>query len=213
MNGGRGAVPASAPGARAAGRTEAGAPLDAWRRLDWRFLLPSPDLGPTAFLGPPGDELLVALTLTGLDVTAVDDPARPPAPGRFQTVVLADPAPAALAPAAELVRPSGWLYAELRGTGRPRVPPRTLSTYRARLRRLGLVDVETHWPASSLATCAFVAPLADRGAVRNMLGRHQGVPGGRVKSLIARGLLATGAIGLAVRDAMLLARRPEEGAA
>ena len=72
----------------------------------------------------------------------------------------------------------------------------------------GLTEVTAHWHVPNHDATAFLVPLGDQGAVRLVLGRHQGSAAGRAKAILGRVLAAAGLIELAVRDASVLGRRP-----
>jgi hypothetical protein len=185
--------------------------LQASRRVDWRFLLPQPDLGRTAYIGRPDEPLLDALEQCAAELT----PIATPAPARraagaqslYDLVVLVDPEPVDLALGAGVLRPDGWLYAEQARSFRtrvaeaarfPRVAIRGLET-------LGFVDVQAHWHWPDFASCEEIVPLCDAGAIRHMLIRRR-VYGARARVVLARLLLLSGLFGAAVQHVSVLGR-------
>jgi aminoglycoside phosphotransferase len=131
------------------------------RRLDWRFLLPDPELGRVVCVGDADDALVDALRRfsASLEVEPVVGP-----PGSFDVAVAVDPSAAQLAEAARLLRPGGWLYAEL-GRARRRRTLRALAPL-----GFGGVALHGHWP--DIASATEIVPLADRHALRLALSRH-----------------------------------------
>jgi hypothetical protein len=147
--------------------------LLASRRVDWRFLLPEPDLGRVACIGVCDDELLESLRL--LSAELVTSPSvrggQPHAP--HDLVVLRNPGEQDLEAANSLLRPGGWLYLEVeKSIRRPRaLAYRSARGYAQALRRRGFIDVGTyvHWP--DFTSCRAIVPLDDAAAVRHGVRR------------------------------------------
>ena len=188
--------------------------LQAARRVDWRFLLPDPDLGRTAYLGRPDEPLLDALARCAAELTSAPAAERASraadAPALFDLVVLVDPRPAELALAPSLLRPDGWLYAEhtrplaTRVRGAAAFPETAIRTLEA----LGFVEVQAHWHWPDFASCEEIVPLGDAAAIRHMLARRR-VYGARTKVALARLLLFGGLFGAAVPHVSIVGRRSE----
>jgi hypothetical protein len=180
------------------------------RRVDWRFLLPRPQLGRTVYLGRADAALIDALRAHA-DLTVVGAHAAPPRRS-FDLAVLKDPSPGTVQAARELVRPGGWLYAEvgggLRRPGAAVFGGRPVSRWRRAFADAGLTEIAAHWHVPGHHAAAFLVPLDDRAGVRLLLRRHQGSAAGRAKAVVGRLLLAIGLVELAVRDASVLGRRP-----
>lgn len=193
--------------------------LQASRRLDWRFLLPEPELGRVACVGVDDPNLVESLRLLGSEATVVEagGPWEELAP--HDVVVLRNPAEAELAAAVPLLSPGGWMYVEVDGTGGRRLPegPRTARCYAAALRRLGLIEVQghLHWP--DFRSCAAIVPLGDALAVRLALARRRQNGGARLVARLAPLLAACNLLAVVAPSASVLARRParagEEGRA
>jgi len=187
-------------------------PLELWRRIDWRFLLPDLDVG-TVVCGSRCDEQLVAalrlLEPTTLHVVA-EVGWETVAEGSVDVAVLAGLDPAELRRAALALRPGGWVYAEIY-RGPAWALPRTWGLLGARrtLRSAGLQDVAMHWHAPDIRTCARIVPLQGREAVRATLLRHEGVRFGHLKSGLGRGALRAGLFPLGVPEGSVLGRRPD----
>jgi hypothetical protein len=193
--------------------------LQASRRLDWRFLLPEPELGRVACVGVDDPNLVESLRLFGREATVLEAgrPWEEHAP--HDVVVLRNPAGAELAAAVGLLRPGGWMYVEVDGAGGRRLPEgrRTARGYAAALRRLGLMEVQghLHWP--DFRSCGVIVPLGDALAVRLALARRRQNGGARLVARLAPLLAACNLLAVVAPSASVLARRParagEEGRA
>ncbi len=188
-------------------------PLQLWRRLDWRFLLPTPELGTVALAGHPDDFLTQALRLLDPDMLrlcAAGD-VEPTANAVCDVVVLARPTYQDLQAALSAVRPGGWICAEVR---RRQVLTLggldTLNRCSRAFRQAGLVDVEAYWHAPSIDACARILPVDRRHVVRETLGRYRGQPFGLAKSIVGRLALACGVFGMLVPEGTVLGQRPLE---
>ena len=192
--------------------------LQAARRIDWRFLLPSPELGSVACLGPCDVPLIDALARFGDSVTLFDGAGGAAPEGDLSThdlAVLRDPTVELLGRAAQLVRPGGWVYAEVHGplarAGRGGRRPRFAVACARVLEELGFEQVAVHWHWPAFASCSEIVPLADRAAVRHALGRRRSSLGARLKAVVGALLLAGGLLPYLVPCASVVARRPAGG--
>ena len=192
--------------------------LQAARRLDWRFLLPEPELGRVACVGVDDPDLVRSLRLFGSEATVLEAgrPWEELAP--HEVVVLRNPAEAELAAAMPLLRPGGWMYVEVDGAGGRRLlgGRRTARGYAAALRRLGLVEVQghLHWP--DFRSCGVIVPLGDALAVRLALARRRQNGIARFVARLAPLLVACNLLAVVAPSASVLAQRParaEEGRA
>jgi aminoglycoside phosphotransferase len=150
--------------------------LVASRRVDWRFLLPDPELRRVAIVGEASAGLREALELFGGELGSGRD-----AP---ELVVAAAAGPRELRVAAELVPPGGWLYAELR-----RGPVARFGRALALVRELGLGEAAAHWHLPSFDRSQEIVPLAHDEVVGHALERHGArfrIPG---RALLRAGLL------------------------
>jgi hypothetical protein len=193
------------------GRLDPALLLQASRRVDWRFLLPRPQLGATVYIGR-SDAALIAALGAHADLTILgEEPVRPPA-SSFDLAVLKDAPLGSISGGRDLVRPGGWVYAEVGSALRRRVRlaigGRQVSRWCRAFADAGLTEVTAHWHVPNHDAAAFLVPLDDRGAVRLVLRRHQGSAAGRAKATVGRVLAAAGLMELAVRDASVLGRRP-----
>jgi hypothetical protein len=171
-------------------------------RADWRFLLPDPDLGRVAYLGPHDDGLVCALRRVSVGVALVE-PGQG-MPGAAHDVVIATRArPSAVPQLVSLLRPGGWLYAETTGSAAGR--------WGAALRAAGLDRVQAWWLWPDATRPKELIPLDDASAVRHAIGRRD--PGARlrVRPWAARALLAAGMLRRVIPEAAVVGRRPAAG--
>lgn len=189
--------------------------LQASRRLDWRFLLPHPELGHVGYLGAADDELFESLRLFSAAITRIDLSSiggGSAAARRYDVVVLSDPSYEDLAAAPGLLRPGGSLYLEGRrhlsplarstrvstrtepqageGGGRVRVPRLgSAADYMQATRRLSLVDVRAYWHWPDFERCAEIVPLDDQAALLHALSRRRSAGIARIKAKLGRSLV------------------------
>jgi hypothetical protein len=162
------------------------------RRADWRFLLPEPGLGVVAYLAPHEPALCAALALVSrrVDLAGARDEAH-------DLVVLTAGRPRSVRAARALLRPGGWLYAE--------VPGRAVRAWTRALRRSGFDEVTAHWLWPSARDCREIVPV-EAEALRAALGRRD--PGARLALRVraARMLVRAGAFPLVMRRAAVIGR-------
>lgn len=170
--------------------------LDVVRRVDWRFVLPDPSLGRVAYLPPHEAALAEALGLVSAGEVALDVPVG--ATEAYDAVVLTGGARDQARAAWELLRPGGWVYAE--------IPGRAAGPLGRALRAAGFVDVTAYWLWPRAGACMEIVPLEPQ-AIRHVLGRRD--PGARirVRARVARALADARLFRFAVRDACVVGRR------
>jgi hypothetical protein len=158
--------------------------LQVSRRLDWRFLLPNPDFGSVAYLGPEKDSLVEALQLFSPTLTQVNSLLVPGMPHNgFDLVVIKNPLKPSFDLGPKLVKPGGYLYVEACGWSRL-LKPRQLIKYgndilrqgadtaqfwspervKAGLRGLGFDRVNTFWHWPNFEACTRIIGLDDTDA-------------------------------------------------
>lgn len=157
---------------------------DEIRRLDWRFLLPTPELTGVFFLGPQQSSLLRALSTCGCDVVTLPPTQRGSSDRivgcQYAVCVLQSTEEADVALAAKLVAPGGWLYWEISRRSplmglwsfltSPRgkdVGFRSLSTCRRLLIQAGLDAVACSWHYPDFDSPRWIIPLEGEEAVRH----------------------------------------------
>jgi hypothetical protein len=171
--------------------------LQAARRVDWRFLLPEPELGRVGYLGRPDPELETSCTLFATSFERTGG-------GRaeYDVVVLSHPSRHDLEQGAAAAAAGGWLYAEVRGF-------RSRGLVAALLRR-GFEDVAVHLHLPSFWACEEIVPL-EQGALRSVLERRRARSRG--KAWLGRVLLRTRTLRLVLPCASVIARNPRRPAA
>jgi hypothetical protein len=186
--------------------------LQASRRIDWRFLLPTPDLGQVACIGVTDADLLESLELFSAALEVADATREDERDASYDVIVLRNPRRETIEVGCRLLRPGGWLYVEVENSNSSRAPGalRSVRGCARELRRFGLVDVSTyvHWP--DFASCRAIVPLDEVTAVRHGLARGS-TSGGWLLTRLAPVLAATRQLGLFVPCASAIARRPEQG--
>jgi hypothetical protein len=196
-----------------AAQHDADALLQASRRVDWRFLLPDPNLGWVGYIGPSRGALVESLRLFSRALTMVE-PSVAPSASQFDVVVASSPSREALRRAAELIRPGGFLYVEAFGpfrrrwrTGRGR-SLRFAADYVATMERLGLAEATAYWHWPNFESCAEIVPLADQDALLLAFSRRRSGAGARLKSAAGRALLRSGLFARLAPCFSIVARKP-----
>lgn len=150
------------------------------RRVDWRFLLPSPHLGDIAYIGADCQAHLESLRLFSNSLTNLG-PASTSEKDReeFDGIVLSEPSYEILRQAANLVKLGGFVYLEV---SKPLEPiewmkdmysrakkgfPRLIipADYRLLIEELGFVEVQVYWHWPNFQACTKVIPLNNKSAL------------------------------------------------
>ena len=192
--------PSSAP------RAPRARPLGSWRRIDWRFLLPSPELDKVLCGGRHDPDLRAALEMVGAQVMDT----RGEGGAEADVAVLVRPGRSDLEQAAAGVRPGGWVVAEVRaGPRAARGGQWGLPGWRRAFLAAGLVDVTAYWHAPNLVACSRILPLDVRPVVREALLRYHEERFGLLKSLAGRAALRLGLFGYLVPEGTVVGRRSQ----
>ncbi len=178
------------------------------RRIDWRFLLPSPTLGRVACVEPIEAGHLAAIVAAATHVESGSLSALR-SRGSWDVVIapqaVATGGTPALASALELLEPGGWLMVDLPRHARVR---RLLSRSAEALVDEGAEPVLVHWLMPDRARSSIVVPLGDPVAMQAALTRRRST---RAKTMLvgaARWLARAGiAPDMLAGDVRLLARR------
>jgi Phosphotransferase enzyme family len=177
----------------------ADAALEASRRLDWRFLLPGPP-GRVLLFSPLGPEAAAVLEREARCAEAAGVAGRSGEAPPFDLAVLRDPNTRELADAVARLGREGVVYVE---TTRPVIRP----VVRRTLRRLGFESIEAYWHLPGFEDASAIVPLAERNAVRYLLGRPRGRRAGRLAARLGSYLVGTPLLGLVARNVSLVAKR------
>jgi hypothetical protein len=150
------------------------------RRVDWRFLLPSPHLGDVAYIGVNGPMHLDSLRLfsnflTNLDSIRTSEKNR----REFDGIVLSEPSYEILRRATNLVKSGGFIYLEVR---KPLNPVELVKDLYSRMRKgfprlivpgdylllfeeLGFTEVQANWHWPSFQACTKIIPINNESAL------------------------------------------------
>lgn len=183
--------------------------LQASRRVDWRFLLPSPDLGRVAYLAPTDPSLTASLqrfatTFTVLEraqtSSRLQRQAGDGAAAWYDLVVASNPAYQDLRFVTSLLDKGASLYIEVNGIGErilagkftalQRVAQRPLlgfpNHYRRALKELGLSTIDIYWFWPNFQAATKIIPYPDRNALMQSFALQHKPDG--MKKQVGRGL-------------------------
>jgi hypothetical protein len=178
-----------------------------WRLIDWRFLIPE-GFNTVGYVGQVDPDELRILSESGVAVNE-----RPSRDSTVHVLILTNPHPTTLEPAVASLAPGGWLLLRLgsrRARSWSRLGSRTTRAWTRRLSAHGVTQRRLYWHAPNLQRCAYIVDLEDRLAVAAMASRYQGVPLGRLKSMLVRAVNTVGLAQLAARDITIVGRRPPQ---
>ena len=184
--------------------------LEASRRVDWRFLLPDPNLGHVAVAGKVSASLRESLSLFSQHVTYMEAPFnRDRYPQQADLVVVCGSLDSPLVAALELVKPAGYVYVEFTArlsmaSLRRRHP---LSYGTKLLKAKGFEDIQGHWHSPNFDGCKRIIPLDTPDALAFAIRKTENRA---IQSLTRQALsiaLQTGLLQRATRSLSLVARR------
>ena len=210
-------------------RSDADALLQASRRLDWRFLLPDPELGQVACLGAVPANLIDSLRLFTESLTVLNMDAEVcrgfrhfvgtsseqyVEPGRYDVVVVRQLSIDKLRLAAQGLKPGGHLYAEIDSLLAPNRHRRNWRNWRLALpagcmtavTRAGFTEAQGQWHWPNFAACTMIIPLDDRGALRFSFVRGGRSAKAKLQSGLGRLLLGSGLLRHVVPHFSIIAR-------
>ncbi|GEM_PF-5889300 len=140
------------------------------RRLDWRFLLPTPHLGRVGYWGPQNDPLWEALVAwCGTEAVLLEGMELPQGGPTFDALVVRLRPPLHLPALLAHVRPGGTLYGEWYGRwlpprvrveveGHP-VPPASPQAIKNILAMCPATQVHFYWHWPSFSACRRILPM------------------------------------------------------
>ena len=188
---------------------DADALLQASRRLDWRFLLPDPDLGHVACLGAVAADFQDSLRLFSDSLTMLALESEESGEAElFDVMVVRNLSAEKLRLAARWLKPGGYLYAENDGLisggkhWRFALPPACVTA----VSQTGFTEVQVHWHWPNFAACTRIIPLDDRGALRFSFVRGGRSAKARLQSGFGRLLLWSGLLRQIVPRFSIVAR-------
>ncbi|MFQ6115535.1 MAG: hypothetical protein ACE5NG_15860 [bacterium] len=204
------------------------------RRVDWRFLLPDPQLHRVAYLGDNEGSLLIALQHFSESLTVISSSVQrsqaEESRSLFDLVVLRSRSQEDVEIASSLLRDKGYLYWEIDRTkffnffgeitkkafsknNLPNSRPkkfwrlRHVRDYRVRLEQLGFCDIEVHWHRPNFKTCLEIIPLNDQATLDYVFSQARGSLLGKLKLATGRSLLRIGLVSRVVPHLSVVARK------
>jgi hypothetical protein len=182
------------------------------RRLDWRFLLPDAELTDVAYVGAGSGTLLRALRVftRGITVVPPGGPLAGTPPCLHDVVVVEAPSRADLHRAGALLRPGGWLYAEVARlvTGTRSERWRHPEAYAASARAAGLTGVSLHCHWRTFDSCTKIVPVHDGTAWAFLLEASASGWRARTSGAIGRRLARSGTLGWLMPCFSVVAQKP-----
>jgi hypothetical protein len=182
------------------------------RRLDWRFLLSDSTLTDVGFIGGGDETLLLALRQFSEAVTAIEPRSLSGRASRDQygIVALVTPSLALLRRGALLVRPGGYLYAEIHRFVWKRRPSAVWGpvSYAAAMRQSGFVRVRVYWHWTNFDRCTRIIPLDDATPFCYVLTKGRSDASARAKAALGRRLMRSGLLGMCVPRFSVVAQKP-----
>jgi len=189
--------------------------LQASRRLDWRFLLPDPELGQVACLGTISADLLDSLQLFSDSLTLISSTKeRLKGTDKFDVIVVQHLTSEKLQLATKVLRPGGYLYAENEGVLAPKRTRSRWEQWRFSVPSSSIkavtqanfseVQAQWHWP--NFAACNRIIPLDDQGALLYALQTGSRTRKGKLRSSVGRLLLWTRLLNQSISYFSIVAR-------
>ena len=191
--------------------------LQCSRRIDWRFLLASPELGRVGLVGDAAPDLVDSLREFGESLTTLGAGGEVAShlAGTCDVVVLRSLRPEGLVTAAALLRAGGSLYWEVERSWKPsgesgkfaRFP--ASSGARGLLTELDFGEPRYYWHRPSFTECLEIVPLHDEEVLMWALAHGAGSWSGSVRLGCARLLRALGLLGLMIPCWSCVARKAD----
>jgi len=201
------------------------------KRLDWRFLLPDPNLGHVACVGHVDRTLLDALREFSTSLSVISSLDAGSRFDEFDLLVACSDSVSEIRDAVTLITPQGTVYwevdrrrwvkalacaaiAAIRGS-----PQRVRSQWRDRvavlhparcataLERMGFTGIEIHWHRPDFAGCLEIVPLNDSSALEHLFRQRQGSVRDWLLSKLGRALLKLKLLPQLVPCFSIIARR------
>jgi hypothetical protein len=177
------------------------------RRLDWRFLLPDPQLKRVAYLGPQRKTLVESLELFSeslviLDVSGIEAAVS----DQYDLTVAIQPSYKSLCRVAGTLKPASALYVEVvRKLGLRRLLRDLLAwmtnrswrlgnpfDYLAVIERAGFTEAQLNWHWPNFESCTKIIPLNDDGALDYAFLQGGQSQRARLRAILGRQLKRSG---------------------
>lgn len=180
--------------------------------MDWRFLLPSPELGRVLYVGTGRSELRRALGRFSEAVVAPGDAdlagGNVGGAKTFDLVVVEGGNADVLRKSLPFLRSGGAIYWEITR------PPLTFVRRHPRryvdlLGRFGLAEIDVYWPRPDFDNCIEIVPITRDFALHFAFERTHETLKGRLKLAIGRFLARSGLLAFAIRGFSVVAVKPD----
>jgi hypothetical protein len=149
------------------------------RRIDWRFLLPSPTLNRVGIVGQPDKALQMALSHFAESVQIISPDQQPNSP--FELLLYLQLSPTDISKYISWLSPNGVIYAELPTFNcfpTLRRISKKITLYESELRKAGLTNLNYYWHRPNFFNCKEIVPLQHKPALAFALAKgHSGLKG------------------------------------
>ncbi|HEX9652594.1 MAG TPA: hypothetical protein VGA99_02690, partial [bacterium] len=168
------------------------------RRLDWRFLLPDPNLNRVIYLGEANSALITAVRYFAdyFEILNSGTPGRKP----FDLAVVRSHRLEEAGLAFDLLKPGGYFYWET--IQKNRLVPIGVKAQVDYLRKIGFENIAAHWHRPNFERALDLVPIFDATALDYFFAPERGE---RKKSAAGRFLLRTGLLKFAMTCVSIVA--------
>lgn len=147
------------------------------RRIDWRFLLPSPVLKSVGYFGKPDETHLSALRHFSEQLTIVPQIGSTESAGNFDVAILSGTEKPLFSNAVTSVKSGGYLYWEIQQSFSI-IGYSTPNVFARQLRKAGFSDIRCYWHRPSFQSCKEIIPLDHPAALQFAMDKgHTGFKG------------------------------------
>jgi len=170
------------------------------RRLDWRFLLPEPQLRRVGYCGPENTSLARALAKFSASFEILSAAGTAGLTSSFDLIVLVAPALPQMEAASRMLAPAGYLYAEMQSawgslekSGRLSFAQNFvgLENYITALQGLGFAEIKAYWHRPSFENAVQIIPVHDERALEYIFSQRAANLLGQLKLATGKSLLKT----------------------
>ena len=186
------------------------------RRLDWRFLVPDPNLKDVAYVGPDSGSLVSALQCFSNSLTIFDSTSHAAESdvAHWDLVVCHNPAVKDVKKAYSILRAGGYLYWEIerRNLGKSRRDTssswRHFLAYKKMIKDIGFGDIVVYWHRPDFENCLDIVPLGDNKALGYFFSKDRADLKGRLKAVSGWCLNRSGLMNFLAPCISVVAHRP-----